>query len=65
MAKRRVKKQEAEILEPEVLGLDDNQPEAMTPATELPPSGEGKPDTTAVVPVTALQQYLAEIRRHP
>ena len=24
-----------------------------------------KPDTTAVVPVTALQQYLAEVRLHP
>jgi RNA polymerase sigma-32 factor len=66
MAKRRVKKQEAEILEPEVLGPADNMPEGGEPAaTELPPASESKPDTTAVVPVTALQQYLAEIRRHP
>ena len=65
MAKRRVKKQETEILEPEVLDPADELPEGNTPATELPPSAESKPDTTAVVPVTALQQYLAEIRRHP
>ena len=65
MAKRRVKKQEPEVLEPEVLGPADDIPEGDIPATELPPSAENKPDTTAVVPVTALQQYLAEIRRHP
>lgn len=65
MVKRRVKKQETEILEPEVLDPADELPEGNTPATELSPSAESKPDTTAVVPVTALQQYLAEIRRHP
>ena len=65
MAKRRTKKQETEVLEPEVLGPDDDIPDAETPATELAPSADSKPDTTAVVPVTALQQYLAEIRRHP
>jgi len=66
MAKRQTKKQqEEEILEPEVLGPDDAMPEGDTPSTELPPSADGRSDTTAVVPVTALQQYLAEIRRHP
>ena len=65
MAKRRAKKQETEILEPEILGPDGDIPEAETPATELAPGADTKPDTTAVVPVTALQQYLAEIRRHP
>ena len=66
MAKRQGKKQqEEEILEPEVLGPDDAMPEGDTPSTELPPSADGRIDTTAVVPVTALQQYLAEIRRHP
>ena len=65
MAKRRVKKQESEILEPEVLGPEDAVPPVSAPATEAGPSAEVKPDTTAVVPVTALQQYLAEIRRHP
>jgi RNA polymerase sigma-32 factor len=64
MAKRRAKKQEEEVLEPEVLGPAE-LPEGSSPATELPPSSDGIPDTTAVVPVTALQQYLAEIRRHP
>ena len=65
MAKRRAKKQETEVLEPEVLDPADELPEGSTPATELPPAADGRPDTMAVVPVTALQQYLAEIRRHP
>jgi RNA polymerase sigma-32 factor len=66
MAKRQVKKQqEDEILEPEVLGPGDAMPGGDTPSTELPPSADGRTDITAVVPVTALQQYLAEIRRHP
>lgn len=38
-------------------------------STELGPvperDGGPPPDTTAVVPVTALQQYLAEVRRYP
>jgi RNA polymerase sigma-32 factor len=65
MAKRSAKKQEEEVLEPEVIGPAEDMPEGDQPATELPPSADGRPDTTAVVPVTALQQYLAEIRRHP
>jgi len=64
MAKR-TKKREEEILEPEVLGPAEEVLGQSTPATELSPSAEGQADTTAVVPVTALQQYLAEIRRHP
>ena len=64
MAKRRTKKQEPDILEPEVLGPAEEMP-GDAPATELAPSADTKPNTTAVVPVTALQQYLAEIRRHP
>jgi hypothetical protein len=60
MAKRQAKKQqEEEILEPEVLGPDDAMPQGDTPSTELPPSADGRTDTTAVVPVTALQQYVA------
>ncbi len=35
----------------------------LSPAPEQEP--RARPDTTAVVPVTALQQYLAEIRRYP
>ncbi|HKY71685.1 MAG TPA: RNA polymerase factor sigma-32 [Nitrospira sp.] len=65
MTKRRVKKKESEILEPEVLGPEEEIPDVSAPVTEVAPSADVKPDTTAVVPVTALQQYLAEIRRHP
>jgi RNA polymerase sigma-32 factor len=64
MAKRS-KKQKEDILEPEVLGPSDEAPDKSMPALELSPSAETQTDTMAVVPVTALQQYLAEIRRHP
>jgi RNA polymerase sigma-32 factor len=60
---------EDEILEPEVLGPSDEELSNAPPVMELSPApdpGHGAPtDTTAVVPVTALQQYLAEIRRYP
>ncbi len=64
MAKRHEKRKE-KVLEPEVLGPSNEVPDEPMPALELSSSEEGKADTTAVVPVTALQQYLAEIRRHP
>lgn len=64
MAKRS-KKQKEDVLEPEVLGPSDEAPAKSKPALELSPSAETQTDTMAVVPVTALQQYLAEIRRHP
>lgn len=64
MAKRHEKRKE-KVLEPEVLGPSNEVPDEPMPALELSSSEEGKVDTTAVVPVTALQQYLAEIRRHP
>ena len=64
MAKRS-KKQKEDVLEPEVLGPSDEAPGKSMPALELSPSAESQTDTMAVVPVTALQQYLAEIRRHP
>jgi RNA polymerase sigma-32 factor len=55
---------EPEILEPPGEELADHPP-----ATELGPPPErdntNPADSTAVVPVTALQQYLAEIRRYP
>lgn len=55
--------------EPEILGPSDEELADLPPATELsPPSGYDKSspsDSTAVVPVTALQQYLAEVRRYP
>jgi RNA polymerase sigma-32 factor len=60
---------EDEILEPEVLGPSDEELSNAPPLMELssaPDPGHGAAtDTTAVVPVTALQQYLAEIRRYP
>lgn len=61
--------QEDEPLEPEVLAPTDEDLNNVPPLLELspaPPPGQNSPaDTTAVVPVTALQQYLAEIRRYP
>jgi RNA polymerase sigma-32 factor len=60
---------EDEILEPEVLGPSDQELNNARPVVELSPApdpGHSAPaGTTAVVPVTALQQYLAEIRRYP
>ena len=64
MAKRS-KKQKEDVLEPEVLGPSDEAPAKSKPALELSPSAESQTDTMAVVPVTALQQYLAEVRRYP
>jgi RNA polymerase sigma-32 factor len=56
-------------VQPEILGPSDEELAELPPAAELsPPSGSNKgspSDSTAVVPVTALQQYLAEVRRYP
>jgi len=56
-------------IEPEILEPSDEELTEPSPATELSPPPEpdktGPVDSTAVVPVTALQQYLAEIRRYP
>jgi RNA polymerase sigma-32 factor len=61
--------QEDELLEPEVLAPSDKELKDFPLPLELNPqeSGTASPpvDITAVVPVTALQQYLAEIRRYP
>jgi len=55
-----------ETIEPEVLGPSDEEINATGPAVELSPGVQAQSvDITAVVPVTALQQYLAEVRRHP
>lgn len=58
-----------EILEPEVLGPSDEELNNAPPVVELSPAPDpvhsAPAGTTAVVPVTALQQYLAEIRRYP
>ncbi|MBM4127713.1 MAG: sigma-70 family RNA polymerase sigma factor [Nitrospira sp.] len=61
--------QEDELLEPEVLAPSDEELLDLPLPLELSPTKHGNTntpaDTTAVVPVTALQQYLAEIRRYP
>lgn len=60
--------QEEELLEPEVLDPSDDEIATEDPAMELGPAaagGDPPADSTAVVPVTTLQQYLAEVRRHP
>ena len=58
-----------EPLEPEILDPSDQDLHEHAAAMELSPHSEqdteNPSDATAVVPVTALQQYLAEIRRHP
>ena len=60
---------EDHVLEPEVLGPSDEELNDLPPGLELSPAPDPGPSapagTTAVVPVTALQQYLAEIRRYP
>ena len=61
--------QEDDSLEPDVLAPSDEELLDTPPPMELsPPSDQSQspsPDTTAVVPSTALQRYLAEIRRYP
>ena len=58
-----------EALEPEILEPTDEkeiEADAASLVLDIPASGSPQAtDTTAVVPVTALQQYLAEVRRHP
>ena len=58
-----------QTVEPEILDPPDEELTELPPATELSPPSEhdrnSPADSTAVVPVTALQQYLAEIRRYP
>ncbi len=55
--------------EPEEVEPSQADPNGFPAGVELSPAPEHetgpRPDTTAVVPVTALQQYLAEVRRYP
>jgi RNA polymerase sigma-32 factor len=55
--------------EPEETEPSQTDQNEFPPGTELSPAPEhetvSRSDTTAVVPVTALQQYLAEVRRYP
>lgn len=55
---------EPEVLEPSEEEISEISPppeDAHSPAPEAPHAA----DTTAVAPITALQQYLAEVRRYP
>jgi len=65
----RVQDESGEALEPEILEPTDDkeiEADAASLVLDIPASGSAQStDTTAVVPVTALQQYLAEVRRHP
>jgi RNA polymerase sigma-32 factor len=69
MSKReRDKDSVEESVEPEILEPSDDDLALELPAEPpaIDPTDDGrKADTTAVVPVTALQQYLAEVRRYP
>ncbi|NOT96600.1 MAG: sigma-70 family RNA polymerase sigma factor, partial [Nitrospira sp.] len=55
---------EPEVLEPSEEEISEISPppeDAHSPAPEAPHAA----DTTSVAPITALQQYLAEVRRYP
>ncbi len=56
-------------IEPEALAPSEEEVTEVSPPPDLsplvPPETPHDTDTTAVVPVTALQQYLAEVRRYP
>ena len=64
-----VQDESGDVLEPEILEPTDDkeiEADAASLVLDIPASDSSHPtDTTAVVPVTALQQYLAEVRRHP
>ena len=58
-----------DTLEPEILDPSDDEvieAEAAPVVVDIPASDGRQPaDEQAVVPVTTLQQYLAEVRRYP
>ncbi len=65
----RKKNFDKEPIEPEVLDPSEEEIAEINPPPEVPhpiaPEDHHATDITAVVPVTALQQYLAEVRLHP
>jgi RNA polymerase sigma-32 factor len=65
----RKKDLDEEPIEPEVLGPSEEQIAEISPPPTITqhtaPEDRQATDSTAVVPVTALQQYLAEVRLHP
>jgi len=68
-AHERDKESAEESIEPEVLEPSDEdlalELPAQGPVIDVGKAGGEKTDATAVAPVTALQQYLAEVRRYP
>ncbi|MGH7219276.1 MAG: RNA polymerase subunit sigma-70, partial [Nitrospiraceae bacterium] len=56
-------------IEPEVVNQSETEIAEISPPPEtshpVAPEDHHATDSTAVVPVTALQQYLAEVRLHP
>ena len=66
---QRKKDLDEEPIEPEVLDPSEEEISEIGPPPEVSHHAALEtphtPDTTAVVPVTALQQYLAEVRLHP
>ncbi len=65
----RLQDEMGDSLDPEILEPANDkeiEADAASLVLDIPASDHSQPaDTTAVVPVTALQQYLAEVRRHP
>ena len=58
-----------EPIEPEIVDPSEEEIAEISPPPDAfhraAPEEHHATDITAVVPVTALQQYLAEVRRHP
>src|SRR5215216_2967210 len=64
---RKAQKKEAPV-EPEIVEPSDDDLAiefGSGPVIDVQADGQTKADTTAVAPVTGLQQYLAEVRRYP
>jgi RNA polymerase sigma-32 factor len=69
MKARQKDKRNEDPIEPEILGPSDEDLTEAETVTDLPdrpePEGKAPSDSHDVVPVTALQQYLAEVRLYP
>lgn len=67
--RKRKKDLDEEPIEPEVLGPSEEEIAEIGPPPSITQHSASQDhpatDSTAVVPVTALQQYLAEVRLHP
>jgi RNA polymerase sigma-32 factor len=69
MSAREQDKLHEDLIEPEIVEPSDEDLTRAEPMPVLPdrpePDGRTKSDSHDIVPVTALQQYLAEVRRYP